>query len=181
MFFWNSPAFLMIQCMLWRRKWQTHSSTLAWKIPWTEERGKLQSMESQRVGHDWVTSLTQEMGISDHLTCLLRNLYADQETTVRTGHGTADWFQIGKEACQGCILSPCLFYLHSEYIIWNARLEEAKAGIKISRRNINNLWWCHLPEICRWHHPYGRKWRRTKEHLDATERGEWKSWVKTQY
>ena len=90
----------------------------------------------------WITTnckILNEMRIPDHLTCFLRKLCVDQETTVRTGHGTADWFQIGKEACQGCILSPCLFYLHSEYIIWNARLEEAKAGIKISRRNINNL------------------------------------------
>ena len=79
------------------------------------------------------------MGILDHLTCLLRNLYAGQEATVRTGHGTADWFQIGKGVCQGCILSPCLFNLYAEYIIRNAGLEEAQAGIKIARRNINNL------------------------------------------
>ena len=79
------------------------------------------------------------MGIPDHLTCLLRNLYAGQEATVRTGHGTADWFQIGKGVCQGCILSPCLFNLYAEYMMRNAGLEEAQAGIKISRRNINNL------------------------------------------
>ena len=79
------------------------------------------------------------MGIPDHLTCLLKNLYAGQEATVRTGHGTTDWFQIGKGVCQGCILSPCLFNLHAEYIIRNAGLEEAQAGIKIARRNINNL------------------------------------------
>ena len=79
------------------------------------------------------------MGIPDHLTCLLRNLYAGQEATVRTGHGTTDWLQIGKGVCQGCILSPCLFNLYAEYIMRNARLEEAQAGIKISRRNINNL------------------------------------------
>ena len=79
------------------------------------------------------------MGIPDHLTCLLRNLYTDQEATVRTGHGTTDWFQIGKGVRQGCILSPCLFNLHAEYIMRNAGLEEAQAGIKISRRNINNL------------------------------------------
>ena len=78
------------------------------------------------------------MGIPDHLTCLLRNLYAGQEAAVRTGHGT-DWFQIGKGVCQGCILSPCLFYLHAEYIMRNSGLEEAQAGIKIARRNINNL------------------------------------------
>ena len=79
------------------------------------------------------------MGIADHLTCLLRNLYADQEATVRTGHGTTDWFQRGKGVRQGYLLSPCLFNLHAEYIMQNARLEEAQAGIKIARRNINNL------------------------------------------
>ena len=79
------------------------------------------------------------MGISDHLTCLLKNLYAGQEATVRTGHGTTDCFQIGKGVRQGCILSPCLFNLYADYIMRNARLEEAQAGIKIARRNINNL------------------------------------------
>ena len=79
------------------------------------------------------------MRIPDHLTCLLRNLYAGQEATVRTGHGTTDWFQIGKGVCQGCILSPCLFDLYSECIMRNAGLEEAQAGIKIPGRNINNL------------------------------------------
>ena len=79
------------------------------------------------------------MGIPDYLMCLLRNLYAGQEATVRTGHGSTDWFQIGKELCQGCILSPCLFNIYPEYIIRNTGLEEAQAGIKIVRRNINNL------------------------------------------
>ena len=79
------------------------------------------------------------MGLPDHRTCLLRNLYAGQEATVRTEHGTTDWFQIGKGICQGCILSPCLFNLYVEYIMRNAGLEEAQAGIKIARRNINNL------------------------------------------
>ena len=79
------------------------------------------------------------MGIPGHLTCLLRNLYAGQEATVRTGHGTMDWFQTGKGVRQGCILSPCLFNLYAEYIMWNARLDEAQARIKIARRNINNL------------------------------------------
>ena len=79
------------------------------------------------------------MGIPDHVICLLRNLYASQEATVRTGHGTTDWFQIGKGVCQGCILSPCLFNLYAEYIMRNAGLNEAQAGIKIARRNINNL------------------------------------------
>ena len=79
------------------------------------------------------------MGIPDHLTCLLRNLYAGQEATVRTGHGTTDWFQIEKGICQGYIFSPCLFNLYAEYIMRNARLDEIQAGIKISGRNINNL------------------------------------------
>ena len=79
------------------------------------------------------------MGIPEHLTCLLRNLYAGQEATARTGHGTTDWFQIGKGECQGCILSLCLFNLYAEYIMRNAGLEEEQTGIKISRRNINNL------------------------------------------
>ena len=83
--------------------------------------------------------ILQEMGIPDHLSCLLRNLYAGQEATVRTGHGATDWFQIGKGVCQGCILSPCLFNLYAEYIMKNAGLDEAQAGIKIAGRNINNL------------------------------------------
>ena len=81
----------------------------------------------------------KEMGMPDHLTSCLRNLYAGQEATVRTGHGTSDWFQIGKGVCQGCILSSCLFNLYAEYIMWNAGLDETKTGIKIARRNINNL------------------------------------------
>ena len=89
--------------------------------------------------HSKLWKIFKEMRISDHLTCLLRNLYAGQEATVRTGHGTTDWFQIGKGVCQGCILSPCLFNLHVEYIMRNAGLNEAHARIKIAGRNINNL------------------------------------------
>ena len=106
----------------------------------------------------WITTncgkFLKEMGIPDYLICLLWNLYAGQEATVRTGHGTTDWFQIGKGVCQGCILIPYLFNLHAEYIIRNTGLEEAQSGIKIAGRNINNL-------ICRWHHPHGRKPRGT--------------------
>uniref|UniRef100_A0A8C0A9N7 Reverse transcriptase domain-containing protein n=1 Tax=Bos mutus grunniens TaxID=30521 RepID=A0A8C0A9N7_BOSMU len=91
------------------------------------------------VAHNKLWKILQEMGIPDHLICLLRNLYAGQEATVRTGHGTTDWFQIGKGVRQGCILSPCLFNLYAEYIMRNAGLEEAQTGIKIARRNINNL------------------------------------------
>ena len=91
------------------------------------------------VDHNKLWEILQEMGIPDHLTCLLRNLYAGQETTVRIGHVTTDWFQTGKGVHQGYILSPCLFNLHAEYIMRNAGLEEAQAGIKIAGRNINNL------------------------------------------
>ena len=91
------------------------------------------------VDHNKLWKTLQEMGIADYLTCLLRNLYAGQEATVKTGHGTTHWFQIRKGVCQGCILSPCLHNLCAEYIMGNARLNEAQAGIKIARRNINNL------------------------------------------
>ena len=99
------------------------------------------------------------MGLPDYLTCLLRNLYAGQEATVRTGHGTIDRFQIRKGVHRGCILSPCLFTLYAEYIMGNAGLDEAQAEIKIAGRNVNNL-------------RYGRKQRRTEEPLDESERGE---------
>ena len=102
------------------------------------------------------------MGISDHLTCLLRNLYAGQEATVRTGHGTTDWFQIGKGVCQSCILSPCLFNLYAEYIMSNAGQDEAKAGIKITRRNINNLRYSDDTTVT----------AESEEPLDESERGD---------
>ena len=91
------------------------------------------------VDHHKLWKILKEMEIPDHLTCLLRNLYAGQEAKVRTGHGTTDWFQIGKGVCQGCILSPCLFNLYAEYIMRNSGLEEAQAGIKITGGNINNV------------------------------------------
>ena len=91
------------------------------------------------VDHNKLWKILQEMGIPDHLTCLLRNQYAGKEATVRTKHGTADWFQIGKGVRQGCILSPCVFNLYAKYIMRNARLDEAQAEIKIAGRNINNL------------------------------------------
>ena len=91
------------------------------------------------MAHNKLWEILKEMGITDHLTCLLRNLYVGQEATVRTGHGTTDWFQIGKRVRQGCILSPCLFNLYAEYIMRNSRLAEAQGGIKTARRNINNL------------------------------------------
>ena len=91
------------------------------------------------MAHNKLWKILKERGIPDHLTCLLRNLYVAQEVTVRTGHGTTDWFQIGKGIHQGYILSPCLFNFYAEYIMRNAGLDEAQAGIKITRRNINNL------------------------------------------
>ena len=115
------------------------------------------------------------MGPPDHLTCLLRNLYAGQEATVRTWHGTMDWFQIEKGECQGCILSSCLFNLHAEYIMWNAWLDEAQAGIKIARRNINNLRYADDTTLM------VESEEELKKFLYEGERGEWKSWLKTQH
>ena len=117
------------------------------------------------------------MGIPDCLTCLLKNLYADKEATVRSGQRTIDWFQIRKGVHQSCILSLCLFNLYAEYVMQNAGLDEVQAGIKKVRRNMQMT----PPQICRWHHPYGRKQRGTKEPLDESERGEWKSWLKAQH
>jgi len=91
------------------------------------------------VNHNKLLKILKEMGIPDHLTCLLRNVYASQEATVRTGYGTTDWFKIGKGVHQGCILSPCLFNLYAEYIMRNDGLDEAQTGIKIARKNINNI------------------------------------------
>ena len=93
----------------------------------------------ESMDHNKLRRILKEMGIPDHLTCLLRNLYAGQEATVRTGHGTTDWFQIGKRVRQACILSPCLFNLYAEYTMRNTGLDETQAGIKISGRNLNNL------------------------------------------
>ena len=116
----------------------------------------------------WITinwQILKEMGIPDHLTCLLRNLYAGQEVTVRTGHETTHWFQIGKGVHQGCILSPSLFNFYAEYIMRNAGLDEAQAGTKIAGRNINNFRYAMTP-------PYGRKQRGTEEPFDESEREE---------
>ena len=106
------------------------------------------------------------MGMPDHLTCLLRKLYSGQEATVRTGHGTTDWFQIKKGVHQGCMLSPCLFNLYAKYIMRNTGLEEAQAGIKVARRNINNLRCADDTTLT------AESERRTKEPLDESERGE---------
>ena len=112
----------------------------------------------------WI--ILKEMGISDHLTCLLRNLCAGQEATVRTGHGTMDWFQIGKVVCQGCILSPCLFNFYAEYIMGNTALEEVQVGIKIVWRNINNLIYADDTTLM------AESEERLKKPLDESERGE---------
>ena len=122
--------------------------------------------------HNKLWKILKEMGIADHLTCLLRNLYAGQEATVRTGHGTTDWFQIGKGVHQGCILLPCLFNLYAEYIMRNARLEEAQAGIKIARRNINKLRYADDTILM----------AESEEELKSLlMKGESKSWLKTQH
>ena len=113
-----------------KKEMATHSSIITWEIPWTEKSGGL------HIVHGVKKSWTQlKMGIPDHLTCILRNLYAGQEATVRTGHGTTDWFQIGKGVRQGWILSLCLFNFYAEYIMRNTGLDEAQAGIKIDGRN----------------------------------------------
>ena len=114
------------------------------RLPLTSDTGYLllavpALLQPVTLGRSINWKILKEMGIPDHLTCLLRNLYAGQEATVRTGYGTTDWFQIGKGVRQGCILSPRLFNFYAEYIMRNAGLEEAQAGIKISGRNINNL------------------------------------------
>ena len=124
------------------------------------------------VDHNKLWRILKEIELPDHLTCLLRNLYAGQETTVRTGHETTDWFQIGK-VHQGRILSPCLFNLYAEYIMRNAGLKEAQAGIKIAWRNINNLRYADDTTLM--------AERGTKKPLDESERGEWKSWLKAQH
>ena len=118
------------------------------------------------VDHNKLGKILKEMGNPDHLTCLLRNLSAGQEATVRTGHGTTDWFQIGKGVCQGCILSPCLFNLYAEYIMRSAGLKEAQAGIKIARRNINNLRYADDTTLM------AESEEELKKPLDESERGE---------
>ena len=130
--------------------------------------------EMDCVDHNKLWKILKEMGIPDHLTCLLRNLYAGQEATVRTGHET-DWFQIGKWVCQGCILSPCLFNFYAEYVMRNAGLEEAQAGIKIARRNIHNLRYADDTTLM------AESEEELKNLLIENERGEWKSWLKAQH
>ena len=120
------------------------------------------------------SKILQEMGIPDHLTCLLRNLYAGQEATVRNGHGTIDWFQIRKGVHQGCILSPYLFNLHAEYIMRNARLDEEQTGIKFARRNINNVRYADDTTLM-------AESEEELKSLDKSEGGEWKTWLKAQH
>ena len=115
------------------------TANICWIMEKAREFQKNYAKAFDCVDHNKLWKILKEMGIPDHLTCLLRNLYAGQEATVRTGHGKTDWFQIGKGVRQGCILSPCLFDLYAEYIMRNAGLEAAQAGIRIAGRNINNL------------------------------------------
>ena len=120
------------------------------------------------VDHNKLWKILKEMGIPDHLTCLLRNLYTGQKATVRTGHGTTDWFQIGEGVRQGCILSPHLFNFYAEYIMRNAGLEETQAGIKIAGRNINHLRYADDTTLM------AESEEELKEPLDESEKGEWK-------
>ena len=136
--------------------------------PLVEENRNLeyvQEFPSGSIGSNKLWKILQEIGIPDHLTCHLRDLYAGQEATVRTGHGTTDWFQIMKGVHQGCILSPCLFNLYAEYIMRNAGLEEAQAGIKIAGRISTTSDTQMTP-------PLDSRKRRTKEPFDESERGE---------
>ena len=127
------------------------------------------------VDHSKLWKILQETGIPDHLICLPRNLYVGQEATFRTGHGTIDWFQIGKGVHQGWILSPCLFNLYAEHIMWNAGVDEAQAGIKMARRNINNLRRADGTTLM------AESKEELKSLLMKVKRGEWKSWLKTQH
>ena len=126
--------------------------------------------------HNKLWKILKEMGIPDNLTFLLRNLYAGQEATVRSGHGTMDWFQIGKGLLQGCLFSPCLFNFCAEYIMWNAGLDESQAGIKIARRNINSLKYADDTPLM-----VESEEELKKEPHDESEREGWKSWLKTQH
>ena len=127
------------------------------------------------VDHNKLCKISQEMGITDHLTCLLRNLYGGQEATVRTGHGTTDWFQIGKGVHRGCILSPCLFDLYAEYIMGNSGLDEAQAGVKIAGRNINNLRYTDDTTLM------AERGEELKSVLMKVKEESGKSWLKTQH
>ena len=125
------------------------------------------------VGHNKLWKILKEMGIPDHLTCLLRNLYAGQEATVGTGHRTTDWFQIGKGVRQSCILSPCVFNLYAEYIMRSAGMDEAQAGIRIAGRNISNLRYADDTTLT--------AESEELQSLDESERGERKSWLEAQH
>ena len=132
--YWSLPCFIPYSAGSWKKQESSRKNIHFCFIDYAKD--------FDCVDHNKLWKILKKMGIPDHLTCLLRNLYAGQEATVRTGHGTTDWFQIGKGVCQGCILSSCLFNL-AEYIIRNAGLEEVQAGIKIAGRNINNFRYAH--------------------------------------
>ena len=126
------------------------------------------------VDHNKLWKILNEMGIPDHLTCLLKNLYVGQEVTAGTGHGTMDWFKIGKGVWQGCILSPRLINLYAEYIMWNVRMDETQAEIKIAGRNINNIRKADDTILMA-----ESEEEQAKEPLNEDESGEWKRWLKT--
>ena len=132
----------------------------------------LTALKPLTVDHNKMWKTLKKMGTQNHLTCLLRNPYAGQEATVRTLYGTTDWFRIEKGVQQGCLLSPWIFKLYVKHTMWNTRLNELQTGIKIARRNTNNLRYADDTTL---------KWSGTKEPLDEGERGEWKSQLKTQY
>ena len=136
-----------------------------WKKQESSRKTSISDLLTMQITINW--KILKEMGKPRHLTCLLRNLYAGQEAKVRTGHGTTDWFQIGKGVHQGCILSPCLFNLYAEYIMRNAGLDEAQAGIKIAGRNINTSDRQMTPSL----------WQKAKRNWRASWR-KWKRWVK---
>ena len=194
---WNKVMLKILQARLQQhvKHWTSRCSSWFWKRQRNERSNyqhPLDHQKSERVPEKtstsalltkqkpltvWTTTnwkILKEMGIPDPLTCLLWNLYAGQEATVRTGRGTTDWFQIRKGVSQGCILSPCLFNLYAECIMRNGGLDEASAGVKSASRNINNLRFADDTTL------NGRKWRRTKEPLDESETREWKSWLKAQ-
>ena len=147
----SKPGFQMFQLVLEKAEEseiKLPTSTVSWKKQESSRKTSISALYYAKafdcVDHNKMWKILKEMGIYDYLTCLLRNLYAGQEATVRTGHGTSDWFQIGEGVHQGCLLSPCLFNFCAEYIMRNAGLDEAQAGVKVARKNINKS------QICRW-------------------------------
>ena len=176
------PFILKYQVINWELSWQSRSNDEWWYIGfffYTELSPLMICLFPQyKPLTIWITTklwkIPKQMWIPDHLTCLLRNLYAGQKAVFLTLHGTTDWFKTWNRICEGCILSSCLFNLYAEYIMWNARLDDSQAGINIAGRN-NNLRYADDS------HSNIRKQRGTKQPFDEDERGEWKSWPKIQH